>query len=319
MIMNVCQYNYRQKIVNIAINNQNINSNITKNLIDYLSQQNNYLINNNLIRDLQNNYQEFLNIYCKKTKFDSAYDFVNSTFTNIIFVAIIVIGAYLVINQSQQFNIGRLTFVISLLSMMHNATNGICDFIVKQITFKKMQEIYLGVVETSNVNNTGQTKIMQIQQIHYQLHNHKRCITNGELLNKQQYKIINNLINYRNNNIYINEIPLDKIDYQDIHNKIFGINLFTKIDKKLIIEQVEKRNLLLIQIIQRFKIDIISQPSLTLTQQLLLNIGFCGGLTNNLILFDNCLSYLSVCEKKWIKKNIIPELIKNNFVLINRT
>jgi hypothetical protein len=297
IIFSVGQYNYRQKLFNIAINNQNVNSDITRNFIGYLSQHHtNFLAMQTLVNQLQINYQQYLDIYVKKTKFDSGYEFATNAFSNLIFMGVVLIASYLTISH-HRINIGQLTFIISLLGMVHNGINGVCDFVIKQIEFKKMSEIYTSFIEVGNVNNTGSIKIDNIKSISYVEHNRAINLTSGAKLTSQQIIEVKGILDYQNQQAMINDVKLNMIDYDDWINKIFCVNLFTVIDKKIIIEQINKRNISLIQAIQIHKIDLISNQTLSLQQQILINLCFCTSLKNKLILFDDCLSFLSLKNK----------------------
>jgi ABC-type bacteriocin/lantibiotic exporter with double-glycine peptidase domain len=228
LIIGFIQYNFKQKILSIAITNQNINNNICQNYIEYLTTQSNFLIQEKLNLGLKNNYEQFIKMYLKKTKFDACNSLVSEIIYSVIYFLVIVFSTFFIINN-KNMNIGQLTLVIAILGMLHSSIDGMCDFIIKKIEFKTMSNIYENFVYIDKIEcENNLIKIDNINSI---------CLKNNDDI----YEIENgnhvddNLINaikfndVENANLLINGIDIKNINLQTIKEKIFCLNINTKI------------------------------------------------------------------------------------------
>jgi ABC-type bacteriocin/lantibiotic exporter with double-glycine peptidase domain len=225
-IFNYVRYQYRKDLMKIGIENQRVNNGISHNYVNYLKDQSNYVVQQNLNIELEQNYSDYQRIYLSQAKFNSGFNFCENLFQKIIYLTIIMLGCYLIIDH-KTLNIGELTFLVSLISMAMSAINGICDFVVKGNEYTQMSEIYQNFITLENRSNKTGTKINQIKNIKI----HGKTIQSGEtLLNNDEILDIITLEKEKND-LEINNIHCDLISQTDYLSKMFVININTKISK----------------------------------------------------------------------------------------
>jgi ABC-type bacteriocin/lantibiotic exporter with double-glycine peptidase domain len=207
------QYRQQSNLFKIGLFNQNKNNGIAKDYVEYLQHDSNFIAQNKLTKDLQNNYAEFQRIYVNQNKFTACFDFVESVFNSIIYVVIILMSCYLMIN-GKHLNVGTMTLLVSLSAMMSSSINSICGFAIKKIEYTRMSEIYRNFIEIDNIVCLGKMKIERIKSISYKNKNKTIILKNGN------YSHDDNLINALSFNVdadaqvLINEINLQQLDYQ---------------------------------------------------------------------------------------------------------
>lgn len=228
----VAQYAFQKNIINLVIKNQNINSEVTRNFITSLKTQCNSIESQNLNEGLQNNYHEFLKIYTQKTKFDAGFNFFDNIFQNLIFIITVILATYLMINNNA-LNIGQLTFLISLSSLLNNGINGICNFLIRRIEFNKMSEIFQKFMAVDNISKYGVIEIADIKKLSYKHKGKCHTIKNGSNIKLSQ-RIILDLISGQKEDsdyqVWINDKNLAIIKNYELHEKLFYVNASTKIN-----------------------------------------------------------------------------------------
>jgi ABC-type bacteriocin/lantibiotic exporter with double-glycine peptidase domain len=207
VIIGFIQYNFKNKILTTAIYNQNINNNICQEYIKYFESQKNSVIQNKLNEDLKRNYYQYMKLYIKKTKFDTTTSFINELLYNLIYFLIILISTFLIINN-KNMNIGQLTFLVAISSMLHNSVEGLCDFVMKKIEFKAMSDIYDSFVRTSNEETNNKIIIEKINSIAIKIDNDFTELENGQHISKE---LINDEL-CNNKTTLINNINIENID-----------------------------------------------------------------------------------------------------------
>jgi ABC-type bacteriocin/lantibiotic exporter with double-glycine peptidase domain len=225
IIFNIIQYYYRKQMTKVGLENQKINSAISHRYIDYLRSPDNCLIQNQLNSELEQNYMQFQKIYLSQAKFNGAFNFFEGIIHNLIYLILIMIGCYLIV-EYQSINIGQLTFLISLISMMSGAFNGLCEFVTKRIEYVQMSEIYKNFIMLENHPEIGQSKIDVINKISF----NNKALLSGKTC-KVNHEIINSLLleSETNNQLLINDIEIINIDIRSYLQHLFVINYDTKL------------------------------------------------------------------------------------------
>jgi ABC-type bacteriocin/lantibiotic exporter with double-glycine peptidase domain len=226
------QFNFKTKVLKTTIANQNINNNITRDYIHYLKTQNNFICKQKLSKNLKTNYFEYLKIYAQKTKFDSQFDFFQSLLMNLVYMILVLLASYLIVEKSF-INLGQLTLLISLSAMLNSSIGGICDFIIKRIEYRQMVEIYQNFINLANIKDTGTIKIDNIRSLQYHDKKINWSIKNGSRIHKHKNVLLDALT--KNNNepdiqLLINGIDVNDINYDNLASKTYIINYDTQID-----------------------------------------------------------------------------------------
>jgi ABC-type bacteriocin/lantibiotic exporter with double-glycine peptidase domain len=220
--------------VKTTIENQNINNNITRDYIDYLQAQNNSVLESTLNNKLKTNYFEFLKIYSSKSKFDSGFEFFQNIIMNIIYIALILLACYLIVNN-KGLNIGQITLLISLSAMLNTSINNICEFIIKRIEYKQMVGIYKDFINFANIENKGSIAIKDINKITYSNKKSTLNIKNGADISTHKNSILNLLTMndfHNESKLSINDIDLRDFEYEKLSRKILIVNYDTQLSKE---------------------------------------------------------------------------------------
>lgn len=140
LVFGLVTYNFKEYNITVSIKNSNISNNISAEVINSISKEENQELLNFNLSKLRTNITEFEKIYTLKTSFENfAFNF-ESFFTNITYILTVGFGAYYLINE--KLNIGILTFIVSLLGMFSTSVQDVCLFPSKQKEYKKMSAIY---------------------------------------------------------------------------------------------------------------------------------------------------------------------------------
>lgn len=317
IIFGVVQYSFKSNIVKTTIENQNINNSITRDYISYLQTQNNSIVENALSNKLKTNYFEFLKIYSSKSKFDSGFEFFQNIIMNIIYTALVLLACYLIVN-SKSLNIGQLTLLISLSSMLNTSINNICEFVIKRIEYKQMVGIYKDFINFANIENKGTIAVDDVKKIIYTNKKLILHIKNGMNITKHKRFILNLLTMNDSPNetkLSINGIDVKDFEYEKLSKKILIINYDTQISKEWILKKLNQDNTLFINALKEFKINLSSRRNIDIYERVLINILSLMLVTNKIICFNDCLKYISKKNLRYFNKNIIPYLKSRNFLM----
>jgi ABC-type bacteriocin/lantibiotic exporter with double-glycine peptidase domain len=213
IVIGFIQYNFKKRILSLAISNQSINNNICREYIEYLNTQKNVLLKDKLNASLKNNYDQFVRLYVKKTKFDSANSFISEIIYNVIYFVIILIASFLIINN-KNMNIGQLTFLIAILGMLHTSTENICDFVVKKVEFNTMREMYDNFIRVSNIEDDAKLKIDKINSVFLRNKNEIVELENGQYIDSHLYSLL------RGNSSASQSLLINNIDCHNINQDI---------------------------------------------------------------------------------------------------
>jgi ABC-type bacteriocin/lantibiotic exporter with double-glycine peptidase domain len=223
---NTVQYYYRKHMTKIGLENQRINNGISHRFIDYFRTQHNYLLKNELSHQLEQNYTDFQRIYLMQAKFNGAFNFFEGMVHNIIYLVLIMVGCYLIV-EYQNINIGQLTFLISLVSMMSGAFNGICEFVTKRIEYVQMSAIYKNFIMLGNYESKGNNALDKIKEITFD----GKALLSGHVYQQDQQLTNALFLEKTNGKLLINGVPIDSFDYKSYLRQLFVINHDTKIDR----------------------------------------------------------------------------------------
>jgi ABC-type bacteriocin/lantibiotic exporter with double-glycine peptidase domain len=191
-------------------------------------------VENALSNKLKTNYFEFLKIYSSKSKFDSGFEFFQNIIMNIIYTALVLLACYLIVN-SKSLNIGQLTLLISLSSMLNTSINNICEFVIKRIEYKQMVGIYKDFINFANIENKGTIAVDDVKKIIYTNKKLILHIKNGMNITKHKRFILNLLTMNDSPNetkLSINGIDVKDFEYEKLSKKILIINYDTQISKE---------------------------------------------------------------------------------------
>lgn len=317
IVIGTIQYNFKKKILSSAIVNQNINNDICRNYIDYFSlQKSNFLIRQKINNDLKNNYLHFMKLYSNKTKFENISFLIEDFMFSIIYFLTILVSTFLIINN-KNMDIGKLTFLIAILAMSHNSIDGICNFIIKKVEFKTMSEIYESFIRVENEKNEG-ILINEINSLAIKTNEDVCEITNGEVVSNNLKNVIRGE-EVNNHALIVNNILINNINKNHWNNKLFYLNNHTSIEPKWLIEKLSDKKDVVIEGLKLFQINLVSNVSYSLKQQILLNLLYLPYLENKLIFIEDILSVLTKQQLQWIYKHLIPYVKQKNFVLISNS
>lgn len=314
-IIGIIQYQFKKKMISIAIINQNINNNISRDYIEYLPSQQNFLIKNKLNDELKNNYFQYTNLYVKKTRFESGNSFISECFYNIIYLFAVMFATFLIVNY-KNMNIGQLTFLIAILGMSHTSIEGICDFVIKKIEFKTMHEIYDSFILLSNEEINNKLTIEKINSIIVKTKDELIELCNGQLIDEEINKLIK-CSSEDNDSLLINNVNINNINKIDFKDKLFCLNISTCIKPKWFLEKFNTDNKIASEALKLFQINLASD-NLSLQQQTLLNLMYLSYLENKLIILEDNLRYLNKQQTQWFNKTLLPHIKLHNFVLFTQ-
>ena len=316
IIIGFIQYNFKRKILSLAITNQNINNNICREYIDYFSTQKNILLREKLSSNLKNNYNQFVKLYIKKTKFDGTSSFVSEIIYGVIYFLIILIASFLIINN-KNMNIGQLTFLIAIIGMLHASTESICDFVIKKVEFGVMKEIYENLVMVGNLENESKLKVDKIHSLFSREKDEIVEIENGRIINKDIYDLICGECN-SNKSLLINNIDYQNINQIDWAQKQFHLNIYSVIKPEWLIDELHNQNDVVIEGLKIFQIN-LKKINYSLQEQTLLNLLFLSYVKDKLVVLDDNLRYLTKQQTQWVNKTLLPYIKQSNFVLLTQS
>jgi hypothetical protein len=271
----------------IGLENQRINNSISREYVEYLKNQRNSLLQEYLDQRLGENYAEFQRIYLAQSKFNGGFNFCEGLVHNFIYIILIMVGCYLII-ENQGINIGQLTFIISLVSMMSGAFNGVCGFVVKRIEYLQMSEIYENFIVLDNFDNKTGMTLSTIDSLNV----NNKSLLSGKTYSREHIKTLL-LENDEEHTFLINDVDIKHINPVSYLTKLFVINYNTKIAKNSIYQFLEPNNKILIEALNRFNVNMGANNCEDIYQQSLVNIISTISLKNRLIIFDDCFRYAS--------------------------
>jgi hypothetical protein len=97
---------------------------------------------------------------------------------------------------------------------------------------------------------------------------------------------------------------------------LFVINHDTKMELGWLHQHFDQNNTIFLKTLEKFNINLTSLNYLNIYEQTLVNILSSMLIQNKLIIFNDCLKYVTKEHLVWIKKVVIPYLKEDNFVLI---
>jgi ABC-type multidrug transport system fused ATPase/permease subunit len=270
----------------VGLENQRVNNSITHRYINYFKTQNNVLLQNELNKELEHNYVEFQRIYLGQAKFNGAFNFFEGIAHNFIYLLLIMIGCYLIV-EYQNINIGQLTFLISLISMISGAFNGLCEFITKRIEYVQMSEIYKNFIMLGNRKTSQRLPLTKVKEI---------SINNKVLISGKEYEreIIKTLLLEENvDKFYINETKVSNFEQQNYFEQLFMISYDTKFEPNWIYQNFEQDNTIFLKTVQKFGINLAVQDAPNIYEQTLLNVLTCMLVKDKTIVFNDCFKYVT--------------------------
>jgi hypothetical protein len=105
---------------------------------------------------------------------------------------------------------------------------------------------------------------------------------------------------------------------QTIKEKIFCLNINTKIQPEWILENLSDKNEIVIEGLKLFQINLLNKSDWSLQKQTLINILYLPYLSNKLIILEDNLRYLNKQQIQWFNKILLPYVMKSNFVLFTQ-
>ncbi len=299
-VFGVVTYNFKEHNINVSIKNSNISNNISAEIINSISKEENQELLNFNLDKLRSNITEFEKIYTKKTSFENFTFNFESFFTNVTYILTIGFGAYYLINN--KFNIGLLTFIISLLGMFSTSVQDVCLFPSKQKEYKKMAAIYWNIINIANgMKDSSIKKIEDVNNLYFFNENTTYCIERNENI-KSPFKI-----------------GLDTflgINEPNKQNSFYFKDNFIKInpDSKIPAEYLLKTNIMVLKdLLSYFNINLM-KTSFTIHEQQIINFMFTYIQSSKIICFNDCFRYLTKEQKEYIDKLIKEKVSKENFV-----
>jgi ABC-type bacteriocin/lantibiotic exporter with double-glycine peptidase domain len=200
----------------------------------YLKTQTNFAIKSEIKQALQSNYHEFQRIYIDQTKFISALEFLETIGVNILYMALVMVGCYLIV-EKQTLNIGQLIFLISLSVMMSASFNNTCGFVIKQIEYKQMVEIYQNFINIGNATSNGTIVTTDIRSIKLISDGKETMLSNGQRFSRFAHHYIDTItldVENDHKQLLINDINVKELDYESYTSLIFTFNSSTKVSAK---------------------------------------------------------------------------------------
>lgn len=299
-VFGVVTYNFKEHNINVSIKNSNISNNISAEIINSISKEENQELLNFNLDKLRSNITEFEKIYSKKTSFENFTFNFESFFTNVTYILTIGFGAYYLIND--KFNIGLLTFIISLLGMFSTSIQDVCLFPSKQKEYKKMAVIYWNIINIANkIKDSSINRIEDVNALYFFNENTTYCIERNENI-KSCFKI-----------------GLDTflgINEPNKQNSFYFKDNFIKInpDSKIPAEYLLKTNIMVLKdLLSYFNINLM-KTSFTINEQQIINFMFAYIQSSKIICFNDCFRYLTKEQKEYIDKLIKEKVSKENFV-----
>jgi hypothetical protein len=214
-----------------------------------------------------------------------------------------VIGAYSIITL-ENLTIGTLIFLITLVNIFANTIKSIINFVPVNIEYKTLSEIYNNVINIENADD-GNVILESVSKITLKQNNKTNEINNNSVIS---FDLDKYLIEQNNNDILINDISIKDIKKESINEKLLVIDKTTSIDKYILKKYIGNQNVL--KFIQAFK-ESIDENS----HEILINLLICSFYHGKIIILKNIDKLLTNKEINYYKKEIIPILIKNNFVV----
>lgn len=298
----IINLNFKTKNLEHAIKNSNFNNNISRELIDLISKEENSEMLKFNIEKIKNNFQQFEKIYSKKTSFDNNLSSFETFFTNLIYLLMVAAGAIYLINN--QLNIGLLTFFVSLLGMFTNSTNNICNFPYKVKEYKKMSDVYWSFSNLSNIIKDSFIKtVNEINSITFCTEKDSSTIKRNSIIKED----IISLSNFNSINGFKNQ---NKLFFK---NNFIKINPDTKISVEYIKENISRNTMLASDLLRFFNIS-LNKKTYSLREQQILNFIFVCFQNEKIICFNNGFKYLTKRENMYVKKKIKELISQNNFI-----
>ncbi len=299
----IINLNFKTKNLEQVIKNSNWNNNISKQLIEFISYEENSEILKHSINKMKNNFQQFEKIYSKKSSFDNNLSFFETMFSNVLYILMIAVGAIYLMNNN--LNIGVLTFLVSLLGMFSSSMSSLCNFPYKQKEYKKMSDVYWSFSNLSNIVKDSFIKnVKDIKTISFKTDDKLCIVKNNQVLKGKE---LISLDNFESINGFKNQ---NKLFFK---NNFIKINPDSKIPIEYINENISKNSMLASELLRTFNIR-LNKRNFSLHEQQIINLMFACFQNEKIICFNDCFRYLSNEEKTYIKKKITDVISQNNFI-----
>ena len=269
-------------IINILINKKYIekvkisNSSFNSRLYDFIS--NIELINNNKINNYTNNllYKRLVDLISINEKYNvnlNNYNFINNLLTDLLFIAISIYGAILVIDNN--LSIGSFITIESILSYLINPLNNIFSNILNicniSVITNRLNDFY-NIKDKCELNRVINISSLELNNINYEISNRKIISNYNLMINDKDkillkgdngsgkstlLKIISGVIDNYEGKIFINGSPSNS-------NDLYSSSIYVSQNNNLLNMSV-KDNIKLDSLIEDDKLDyIIKMCSITL-------------------------------------------------------
>ena len=313
-------------IINLNFQKESLEKNIINaNKISIYSNQyiknerccNNYFINNRLKENLNNEFNTSLRNNLFQSITSSKLSLIFSLFQDLLFIATSFISTIMIWNDNN-LTIGKILFIINTQLLLTSNISEISNFFIQRFVYKKMNNIYQSFCDINTINNKSTLIIDKIDSIKEIKNNKLNNLINGKIYHRNSfYELSNSILNQNlieNYKVKINDYFTNRINQNWLNDSICYFNH----EINYIVDSLDFHNIsnyVIINCIKKFNIKIDAPQDIN--EIIMLNILKLFDCKNKIIIFDKYLNNLPYKYKKYIYDNIINELIKNNFVLIN--
>jgi ABC-type bacteriocin/lantibiotic exporter with double-glycine peptidase domain len=306
------EYKYKQKMLTRVVNNGTVNSSICTETIKYIETQHNAFILSDIISKFKTNYNEYINLYYKNTKFSGGVSLLSEIIEKILLIIIILISSYYFDTRFDN-DVSKIILSISLITMFYSNISNIISFISMYTEYGKMNEIFHNIISIGNKKD-GEHEFTEIESI--SINNQE--IKNGAEINVDNFeKYLVKFYSDEKIKIKINNIEVKDIKNDWINNNIYILNKDQKINKNILLNNFNT-NKELINFIKKTKFDICNINDEEIEKTQIINILACLRLKNKIIYFNDNMRYINKDIKKYITKNIVPIIKNNNFLICRK-
>lgn len=312
MIFFVIKFRKQKDILKSLINIDNKNNNDISRIIDHLNYESNANQRGLMVEKIKQNYSNLFLTVNETMFFSTNLEFFETLIEDFIYVAIIGISGYFIISDNI-LDVGELIFLLGLFQLNKNSLSEITMFFIAKEKYKFYYQVYLDLINIGNIKNIDKNFNMKITSIKL-----KSNITNKIYILKNNTTLSKNNINQfyssKEHQITFNNINDDFSSSNVLQNKLIVIDSNAKFTIDEIAKTLQSDNGFLIKTISFFQTNLSQRPQ-NYYEQLLINIVSIINSKNKIIIFYDIVNALNKEHKIYFKKEIVPYLIKNNFIL----
>jgi ABC-type multidrug transport system fused ATPase/permease subunit len=283
-----------------------------------MKNNNNFLQHKDTESKIKSNYSEYLKLTSQNVKFYSQLSLIMEILEKAIYM-IIVCTFFMNTNGTDKVNFGSLLFSMNLLGMFNSSSNNVINFFTGRVEYAKMLEIYNNCINIGN-KKTGGVDISQeqVREIKIKENNKTHIILNCD---KAKFnglsKIINKFYVYKKHEVFINGLETERIDSEKLNEKIISFNENSNFGYDMIGTNIQKSETIM-NFIKKFGFKFVKDEEETsIENKQIKNFLLSSLLEDKIIIFDNCVQYISEQIREHIKLVIVPQISKKNFIIFN--